>query len=87
MPITSQEPVSHVLIALNIDMTTMEARATFRRFVNGNAAGDVDLVAVGADLAALLGETVTQGLTRGDDVTAAIYAYAVAKGYIVGAIS
>jgi hypothetical protein len=87
MPVVKQSTVSHVLIRLEIDMITVEAKVTLRKFIDGNAMGDMEFTVVGAEMMALLGSMPVAGRTRADDATLAVYEYAVSKGYVEGQIS
>lgn len=87
MPVTKTVTVEYRLVRLSIDIDTGTGTAVLRQFMDGVAGPDVEFQAVGADLAALLSASPTAGLSRGDDATIAIYEYAVAHGYVEGAVS
>jgi len=87
MPVTSTSTVTHQIIELHIDMVLSETRVILRKFLDGNAVGDVEFTVVDPDFTTMLKEIPTAGQTRREDVSHTLYAYAISKGYIAGTIS
>lgn len=87
MPVTSTVTVSYTVIGLNVDLIQGLGKAVLRRFVDGNAAGDMEFDCVGLELQAILGASPVANKTRADDIADAIYQFAIDKGYISGTVS
>ena len=86
MPIVKTSNLTHTLLEFEVDMANMYAVATFQQAVDGQAYGDVELRVEGEALQALLSATPVAGLSRADDITNAIYSYAVSIGAVEGNI-
>ena len=86
MPVTANAVVSYTLMRLTIDMEQMTGTAVLRKMVDGEVVGTVEYQAVGDDLIALLMATPDATKTRGNDVTDAVYQFAVDRGFISGTI-
>ena len=86
MPITISGQVNYVLMNLAVDMRALSASATFDVLANGDKVGEITLGIHQADLMGILTTVPNEGKTRADDITDAIYAYAVQTGAISGAI-
>lgn len=86
MPITRNVTLSSVLVTFTLDVPSMTARCLFQNFIDGNAGSTSEFTVSGADLGAIMAATPVPGKSRADDITEAVYGYAVSKGYIVGEI-
>ena len=87
MPITKQSTVTHTLTRVTVDMLDGYIGAAFTRSLDGVACSVVDMRVEGAAMAALLGRNTTPGTTLANDITDAIYAYALASGVLDGVIT
>lgn len=86
MPITRNVTLSSVLVTFTLDVPSMTAHCLFQNYMDGNAAGTAEFSVSGAELAEIMATPAMTGKSRADDITEAIYAYAVSKGLITGSI-
>ena len=68
-------------------MTGGTATAFLARYENDAFVSEVRVVASGQDFLTLLGQQPGAGLSRAEDVTQAVYQFAVDSGQVVGQIS
>ena len=87
MPVTKQSTVAYTLVAITVSMTGGYVSCSFARTIDGVPVGAVDLLIEGADMVGLLGTQATAGQPLGNEITDAVYAYAISKGVIDGVIS
>lgn len=86
MPISRTVTLTTVLITFSLDMPTMTAHCVFQNYIDGAAASTTEFSVVGADLAKVMTAPAVVGKSRADDITDAVYEYAVAHGVIVGTV-
>ena len=86
MPVVSTQTIAYVIVGLNIDMPGKRGVATLRKYVDGVPSGDIEVISEGEDFMALVGATPAPNLTRGDDITYAVYNLAIAQRLISGAV-
>jgi len=87
MPITTPVPLQWVINTLHVDMVNVQATVTFTGTVGTQVVGTTSFDIPQADFIPLITANPTAGMTRQNDLTTAIYAYAVAKGYVTGTVS
>lgn len=87
MPITKQSTVSHALTTISLDMAAMTMTCGFIRTIDGGQESSYAFQIEGAELAALFATQATPGQPLADEITAAIYNYAVSKGLVAGNVS
>lgn len=84
MPITKQVTVTHTLMKINVDMAAMSMWCYFERKTDGIVDGGYEVNINGTDLAALFSTQATAAQPLSDEITVAIYNYAVANNLIAG---
>jgi hypothetical protein len=87
MPITSASPLVWTIQAMQIDMVAGVCNVTMNAVCGAVQMGATNFTIPQADFLALITTPPTQGLTRQDDLVAAIYHYAVTHGYANGTVS
>lgn len=86
MPIVATVQVSHVIVKLQFDMIEQVGKATLRKFVGGVPVNDVDVTVTGDAFMAMVNTVPAPGISRGQDITSAVYDYAVSNSGIEGSI-
>ena len=86
MPVTANAVVSYTLMRLTIDMEQMTGTAVLRKMVDGEVVGPQTPGPLRMASIALLMATPDATKTRGNDVTDAVYQFAVDRGFISGTI-
>lgn len=86
MPIVSTAQVSYLITKLSFDMLAQEGRATLRKFVDGVPINDVDIVVTGEEFMSMVNTVPPADMTRGEDITDAVYKYAIANAGVQGSI-
>ena len=92
MPITKDSIITHYIAEaiVRMDQRThlpISMSGSFVRMIDGVLDDVVPFEMGAADLGALLTGATDPALSRGDDLTLAIYRWAVASGVIVGTVS
>jgi hypothetical protein len=86
MPISRQVTLTTVLVTFSLDVPSMTAHCVFQNYIDGAAASTSEFDVVGADLAGVMAAAPDSTKTRADDITDAIYAYAISKHFIAGTV-
>lgn len=87
MPIVRNAVVSHTLVNVQVDIPGAYMVATFRKDVDGQGAGFVPLRIEGPDMMNIIGAPAHADKARADDITDAVYAFAIASNAIAGEIA
>ena len=87
MPITRNTVVAYTLMIVLVDMKEISMTCTFVKTVEGEAIDKVIVRITGNEMIALLGAQGSSGKPRGNDITDAVYEYALSSGAIAGVIS
>ncbi|MDE2100278.1 MAG: hypothetical protein KGL39_23710 [Patescibacteria group bacterium] len=93
MPVTPAATFEWVIADVQIDMVNVQCGVSLiGQLVAGTTVTPMpnarkDFTIPTADFTTLITAMPTAGLTRQNDLTAAIYNYAVAQGYVTGAVS
>ena len=87
MPVSKQSAITYTIHKISVDMVAGNMWVYFRRVVDTIEDGGVEMNVEGSDLVSLLSTQATSAQPLADEITLAIYNYAVAKGVITGAIS
>lgn len=87
MPITSSSPLVWTIESLQIDMVAGVCNVSMAAVCGAVAMGNTNFTIPQADFLALITANPTAGMTRQNDLVAAIYNYAVSKGYANGTVS
>ena len=87
MPITSPAAYTLTFHSIALDMVAGTATVVLDGKLGGAQINQVSFVVPDTDLLPILSAMPVAGLSRSDDLGAAIYQYAVAKDYASGAIS
>lgn len=87
MPIIHTGQVQYILMSLAVDMESVSASVVFHTRINGQKVGEVGIGIPTEPLMGILAATPTAGKNRADDVTDAIYEYAISVGAIVSGSS
>ena len=92
MPVTKQATVEHFIAEaiVRMDQRThlpIGMAGSFVRFIDGEPDDVIPFEMGPQDLGALLTGATDPALSRGDDLTLAIYHWAVDKGVIAGTVS
>jgi hypothetical protein len=72
---------------LSVDMVAVSATATFTTLFNGAKVGEITFSIDSAALVGIIGASPVSEKSRGDDITDAVYEYAIAQGLINGVIA
>ena len=87
MPITSQTPLLWTIQTLSIDMIAAQASVTLSGAIGSQLVGTVNFIIPEAEFLPLITAMPTAGATRQNDITEAVYAYAIAQGIVSGVTS
>ena len=87
MPVTQATNLVSTISTIHVDMGAMEMSVTFARAVDGVPVDTQKFLVAGESLAALLATQANAGQSLGDEITAAIYNYAVTNGVTAGTVS
>lgn len=87
MPITKTSTITHTLMSLNLDMGSAVMVCGFARQIDGVLDTNIAITIAGTDFATLLATQAAAGQALSDEITVAIYNYAVAKGLITGTVA
>ena len=84
MPITKSSTVTHTLMSINLDMSAMVMTVGFTKHIDGVFESNVSFQITGVDLGTLFATQAAAGQALSDEITVAIYNYAVSSGKISG---
>ncbi len=87
MPITQSTSLVSTISAIIVDMISGQMTVNFIQAVNGSPISTQQIVISGAPFLTLLETQASAGQSLSDEITAAIYNYAVSNNIIIGAIS
>ena len=86
MPISKNATINHTLMNVVVDIPGAYMLCTFRKDIDGIGQGDVVMRVDGADMLGIIGVPASGVKSRADDITDAVYEYAVSSGAIAGSI-
>ena len=87
MPVSKQSTIAFTIYKINLDMLQGTMIVTFLRTIDGAQDGTVEAFISGQEMLNLIATQATAGQPLGDEITTALYSYAVGKGLITGTIS
>lgn len=87
MPVTQATSIVSTISTIHVDMGSMEMTVTFNRTVDGVNVDTLKFLVAGQSLATLLATQANAGQSLGDEITLAIYNYAVANQVTTGTVS
>ena len=87
MPITTSTPLIWAINTLHVDMVNVQATVAFTGTIGTQVVGATNFDIPQVDFIPLITSLPNVGLTRQQDLTLAIYNYAIAKGYVTGVAS
>lgn len=87
MPVTTPTPLLWTIQNIYIDMVAVQASVTLSGTVGTQSVGTVNFIIPEESFVPLITSLPTSGQTRQNDLTAAIYAYAIAQNIVTGVAS
>jgi len=87
MPIIKTSTTTHIVTAINVDMSGPAIEVVFTRFVDGVAIDNVRVPVAGEDFDAVFGVPGDSNKSRADDIADTLNAFAVTKGFIDGTVA
>jgi hypothetical protein len=86
MSVSKTSVVAYTISFIELDVEQQYVKANFIRTIDGAAEGSREMLLTGQDMVDIV-NTAAGTASLGDQVTAAIYAKAIAKGVIEGTVT